>query len=266
MDDLDLYAYVLTHASDSRNFVAIGKIPATLGGSFQVLINLVSPINWLFSGRNGIDENIKVFNGFALTGGLFKRVTSVNFYDEASRQSNSVIIRQEYLGVDSQSKESLIVKTEVDGTIPSVDPDSQVIFKDFKQEYTKYRKGLIKSNGELFYEITSIRNSQSFKSYRIDYSDEITFSECPHLSETGSTTHRVNSKRVFVRFTKGDSLVRFSAANFIYPSEIADDPCESNTCSIYAECVADSEMPTNYSCVCKVGFEGDGFNCYGKFN
>ena len=43
-----------------------------------------------------------------------------------------------------------------------------------------------------------------------------------------------------------------------------DDPCESNTCSIYAECVADIEMPTNYSCACIVGFEGDGFNCYGK--
>jgi hypothetical protein len=42
-----------------------------------------------------------------------------------------------------------------------------------------------------------------------------------------------------------------------------DDPCESNTCSIYAECVADLEMPMNYSCACKVGFEGDGFNCYG---
>lgn len=44
---------------------------------------------------------------------------------------------------------------------------------------------------------------------------------------------------------------------------MADDPCELNSCSIYAECIADNEMPTNYSCVCKVGFEGDGFNCYG---
>jgi hypothetical protein len=42
---------------------------------------------------------------------------------------------------------------------------------------------------------------------------------------------------------------------------MADDPCESNSCSIYAECVADSEVPANYSCVCKVGFEGDGYTC-----
>lgn len=68
IDDLDLYAYVLTHTSDSRNFVAIGKIPPNLGGSFQTLISIVNPINWLFAGRNGLDENVKVSNGFTLTG------------------------------------------------------------------------------------------------------------------------------------------------------------------------------------------------------
>ena len=53
LDNLELYSYVLTHVSDSRNFVAIGKIPPELGGSFQVLISIVSPINWLFAGTNG---------------------------------------------------------------------------------------------------------------------------------------------------------------------------------------------------------------------
>jgi len=141
LEDLDLYAYVLTHASDSRNFVAIGKIPANVGGSFQVLINLVNPINWLFSGRNGLDSNIKVSNGFSLTGGLFSRVSTINFFDESSRQSNSVTIRQEYLGLDSQSKD-LVVTTEIQGTIPNIDADAQVIFKDYKQEYTRLNKGI----------------------------------------------------------------------------------------------------------------------------
>lgn len=142
LDDLDLYAYVLTHASDSRNFVAIGKIPANVGGSFQVLINLVNPINWLFSGRNGLDANVNVLNGFRMTGGLFTRVSTIIFYDESSRQSNSVTIRQEYQGLDSQSKD-LVVKTVIEGTIPNIDADAQVIFKDYKQEYTRFNKGLL---------------------------------------------------------------------------------------------------------------------------
>lgn len=217
LNDLDLYAYVLTHSSDSRNFVAIGKIPTSLGGSFQVLINLINPINWLFSGRNGLDENVKISNGFSMTGGLFSRVSTIYFYDESSRQSNSVTIKQEYLGLDSESKD-LMLKTEIDGTIPNIDVDSQVIFRDYKQEYIRYGKGLIKSNGELTYEVTSTKNSQAFRSYRIDYTDSFTFVECPHLNEPGSSTYRVNSKRVFIRYTKGDSLVKFSSANYIYPS------------------------------------------------
>lgn len=47
-------------------------------------------------------------------------------------------------------------------------------------------------------------------------------------------------------------------------TDAPDDPCEMNTCSIYAECIADSDSPSNYTCACKVGFEGDGVSCYGK--
>jgi hypothetical protein len=70
LEDLDFYSYVLTHTSDSRNFVAIGKIPVNLGGSFQVLISIVNPINWLFAGRNGNGQNSidKVPNGFMKSG------------------------------------------------------------------------------------------------------------------------------------------------------------------------------------------------------
>ncbi len=79
-------------------------------------------------------------------------------------------------------------------------------------------QGLIRSSGELTYGVTSAKNSQSFRSYRIDYLDEFKFTECPHLSDYSYSTYRVNSKRVFIRYTKGDSLVRFSSANYIYPN------------------------------------------------
>ena len=63
---------------------------------------------------------------------------------------------------------------------------------------------------------------------------------------------------------KGDGLVRFTSANFIYPSsQKSDDPCEANgACSIYAECLVDFEAEGNYTCMCKVGFNGDGFQCH----
>ena len=122
LDDLDVYSYVLTHSSDSRNFVAIGKIPFELGGSVQVLIGLVSPINWLFAGRNGNVENSedsssstdggKLFNGFQLTGGAFTRRSTLTFYDEEANGSTEVKITQQFYGYDTASNE-IHVHTEV---------------------------------------------------------------------------------------------------------------------------------------------------------
>lgn len=188
----------------------------------------------------------------------------MKFFDEFSRQSHTVHIKQQFLGLDPNGKE-IIAHTELDGSLPIVDPDAQVVFKDYKQEFTHDALGSIRSNGEIAYEITSITNSQAFTSYRISYTDEFIFSECPHaVINPSSSTIRISSKRVYVKYTKGDNLVRFNSANFLYPKDGREDPCEMNSCSIYAECIADLDAANNYTCACKVGFQGDGFNCYGK--
>ena len=44
-------------------------------------------------------------------------------------------------------------------------------------------------------------------------------------------------------------------------ADIASDPCESNTCSLYAECVRDPDAPHGHHCLCAVGFAGDGHSC-----
>jgi nidogen (entactin) len=260
LSDLDLYGYVITQVSDSRNFVVIRKIPPHLAGSFQTLLSIASPISWLFSGLTS-QHHRPISNGFALTGGLFTRMVTLNFYDESLRHSHTLMIRQEYLGLDTNTNE-LSVRTVIDGNVPSIDPDAQVVFKDYSQKYERLSKGFIASKGEADYEITSAQNSQTFTSYRLQYSDEIQFNECPFLDTSAVSDVRLNSKRVFIQYTKGDGLVRFSSANFIYPADADDDPCETNACSVYAECIADYEARGNYSCMCKVGFEGDGFNCH----
>lgn len=196
---------------------------------------------------------------------MVSRTSTLTFFDENSRQSHTVNIRQQFLGLDPEGKE-IIAHTEIDGSVPNIDPDAQVVFKDFKQEYTHAALGSVRSTGQFAYDVTTTSNSQAFTSYQIYYSDEFSFSECPHsIIDPASSTIRVSSKRVYVRYTKGDNLVRFNSANYMYPKDGHDDPCEMNSCSIYAECIPDSDAPNNYSCACKVGFQGDGFNCYGMF-
>jgi hypothetical protein len=133
-------------------------------------------------------------------------------------------IRQEFLGLDAEGKE-ITVNTELDGTLPNVDPDAQIVFKDYKQEYMHEGLGFIRSNGEINYDVTSVGNSQAFTSYRIYYSDEINYSQCPHILDHSAATIRVNSKRVYVKYTKGDNLVRFTSANYMYPKGKLSCPC-----------------------------------------
>ena len=64
----------------------------------------------------------------------------MNFYDEAQRQSSSVTIKQEFQGLDANNKD-VLVRTEIEGNLPNIDPDAQIVFKDYKQEYIKYSKG-----------------------------------------------------------------------------------------------------------------------------
>jgi hypothetical protein len=263
--NLDIYSYIITHSSDPRSFVTIGKVPVELGGSLQSLINVISPINWLFAGRiENSDESVKARNGFATTGGAFSRQTSLRFSNEESGVTTEVAINQEFYGYDLASND-IYVHTEISGEVPSVGPDSQVVFKDYKLEFTQETGGVVRSSGELEFKVTSTTNSQAFETYRVAYVDEITYSECPFLTtEAASESNvRVSSKRVYVTYTRGDGLVRFTSSNYLYPIESSDDPCQGNTCNVYAECVTDLEQAGNYTCLCKVGFEGNGYDCYG---
>ena len=42
--------------------------------------------------------------------------------------------------MDANNKD-VLVRTEIEGNLPNIDPDAQIVFKDYKQEYIKYSKG-----------------------------------------------------------------------------------------------------------------------------
>jgi hypothetical protein len=372
--DIDVFSYVMPQSADSRNFISIGRVPVELGGSFQTLIGLMSPVNWLFAGAHprteqpsqptqqeekqeqqsaetttqaseveqepeaqttetepvesepeetepahqteateasdtdidtdaedseaaapvsndhnpeeisvGDDDSKRikrtarrkvrsaagaaVRNGFVTTGGSFKRTASFRFANDDSGYTTEVQVTQEFYGYDRAANE-VYVHTEVHGEVPQIAADAQVVYRDFRQEYTHESVGLVSSRGELEFKVTSPANSQTFEAtYRVAYSDELAYSECPFLTSeaTSGSSVRVNSRRVYVTYTRGDGFVRFTSANALYAAEeVNDDPCENpSACSVYAECVTDRGHEGNFSCVCKPGFEGNGYDCYG---
>ncbi len=56
-------------------------------------------------------------------------------------------LRQQFLGLDTESESKEIgLNTELDGSLPDIDPDAQVVFKDYKQEYNHYARGIVVCN------------------------------------------------------------------------------------------------------------------------
>jgi hypothetical protein len=69
------------------------------------------------------------------------------------------------------------------------------------------------------------------------------------------------TKRIWASYTEGQ--VRFLSANYLRDlSKNESNPCQANKCSLYAECVVDSETDEGYYCQCKPGFDGDGEECH----
>ncbi len=77
--------------------------------------------------------------------------------------------------------------------------------------------------------------------------------------------------RVTPRFKEMDSIVYVSECNDITDIAIynvlylnADpDPCLADPCDTNADCTRESLTTGTFSCVCRIGFTGSGFECSG---
>jgi hypothetical protein len=162
----------------------------------------------------------------------------------------------------------------IEGQLPDLADGEQVIYPDYTSSYS-YKsnmenplvKKVVESSGSINYKTATISNPLQFRNYRIEYTDRVHFSVCDGLMkeslQSASASTKMTTKRLFVSYTNSDDgQIRFSSANFMRSSDSQEpNPCESNDCSIYAECVVDSEADIGYYCQCKPGFDGDGKDC-----
>ena len=268
LEEQEVHAYVHTLPSDARNYVAIGRVPAQVGNRVSFLLPFTTPIHWLFAG----DLNNNAMNGFRLTGGVFTRQSESTFFNEQGDNIGNLYISQNFTGLYENGKE-LRLESVVEAKLPELMDNEQVIYPDFNQIY-EYKASVenptirksIHSSGSINYKVTSVDDPSQLKSYRMEYVDRIHFSVCPgsidEAAKLSSPSTRLSTKRMFVAYTQREGQARFSSANYIKPSESPEaDPCDSNTCSVFAECVADQESENGYYCQCKPGFDGAGNEC-----
>lgn len=268
LDDQELHAYVHTLSSDARNYVALGRVPSEIGTKITLTIPATTSIHWLFAG----DINSNGLNGFSLTGGVFTRQADATYFDEKGEIIGNLFIKQNFTGLYENSKE-LRMETFMEGNLPSLAPGEQVIYPDYNQDY-QYSSQIenpdthkqVEARGSIHYKIATVQNPNSLKNFRIEHNEKIYFKVCKGANEeklmSGSANTKVSTNRLSVSFTEGEGQVRFSSANFLKSQEDQmASPCDTNECSVFAECVNDPESEEGYYCQCKPGFDGDGKQC-----
>lgn len=159
----------------------------------------------------------------------------------------------------------MIAQTEIDGQLPQLTKNDVIYYRDFKQEYT-YRKGhnsnshIVESNGRINYKNIGLDMS-SKAVFEISHSERIEFNSCYDLNElSDSPSIVVEVKELLSKYDNGLKSLHFVQSHYIMPSN-ESNPCDNNSCSEFAACLPDKDGGTEYTCICKRGFDGDGYEC-----
>lgn len=123
-------AFVHTLATDARNYVTLGRVPTQLGNKMSLVLPFATPVHWLFAG----DVNNNALNGFALTGGVFSRTSDASYLNEDGQVIGNLYVRQNFTGLSESGKELNLV-TVIEGNLPDLNPDEQVIYLDYGLDY-----------------------------------------------------------------------------------------------------------------------------------
>lgn len=256
-----------TLASDARNYVAIGQVPRQLGNKLTLLLPFATPIHWIFAGSSS-----NALNGFSLTGGVFSRQSDSTFFNEQGDIIGNLYINQNFTGLTDGQRE-LSFETFIDASLPDLADDEQVIYPDYDEKY-EYKSNvenpstrkLVETRSSIKYLVASRYNTTRLRNFRIEHNERIHFSVCKSANEEklseNSASVLLMTKRLTVSYTQSDSQLKFMSANFIRAlNSIEPNPCASHDCSVFAECVVESETDKGYYCQCKPGFIEEDNEC-----
>jgi len=181
--DNDMHAFIHTLASDGRNYI-VARYPAEIGADSTLTLLFATPIHWLFAG-----SSITTLNGFELTGGVFIRESNSMFLNEQGEVIGNLFIVQNFTGINLKDNE-LVVNTNIDGKLPRLGRDEQVVYPDFEQDYMYQSKAeeasrgeKVDSQGSIEYKIVNRNSAYEFKNNRIEYNEQLYFEACESVDK-----------------------------------------------------------------------------------
>ncbi|XP_065209284.1 nidogen [Planococcus citri] len=250
LNQIEIQAYI--NIQEGRAYVAISKVPSTVGIQLQFLYPITTMLNWLFAKPIG-----NGLNGFQITGGVLNHSAEI-FYKETG---DRISITQKYLGLDVTDQ--LKIEASIRGTVPQDKRDSRLTINDYQQQFNFLSKGLFRSSSTLQY-VKNIISTGQEEQYEVSLDQTVHFNESCLLNSNNIsandqgqrsqyTYYRVKTARNFINYESRENILRFAATNKVSLLTENEDPCIEGRvkCVANSSCVVEGD---SFKCVCNSGF------------
>ncbi|KAG8436526.1 hypothetical protein GDO86_007581 [Hymenochirus boettgeri] len=233
------------------------NIPKSLGPSMRNLVSVLNPLYWTIAKEIG-----EAVNGFALTGGLFKRESQVEF-----ATGEILHITHTVRGVDSDG--SLLLDTVVKGHVLQLQSSVDLRVKDYTEDYVQTGPGEIHAYSTRMFSVDGVYVPYTWNhtiSYDPDQGTMPFLVQTLHVSSVKADYDQLEESLQFLvhaSISRGDSNTQcppgFSVdASGLYCND--DDECASHSlCSHSCHNIIGS-----YYCSCPKGLiiSDDGKTCH----
>ncbi|XP_028301363.1 hemicentin-1 isoform X2 [Gouania willdenowi] len=245
-----------SNTGNRRIQATISNVPRSLGPAMRKLVSILNPVYWTTA-----QEVEEAVNGYALTGGTFRRETQVEF-------ATGEILRMTHVARGLDSDGALLLDIVVNGHILQLHSHADISVKDYTEDYIQT------GPGEL-YALSTRMFSVDKESVPYSWNHTITYDQSkgkmPYLVETlqasGISAHyhpleEVLEYSINVRITKGD---RSNQCPHGFTLVSAGPYCsDENECEVGNPCshTCHNTMGTYY-CSCPRGLtiSADGRTC-----
>ncbi|KAJ8969010.1 hypothetical protein NQ317_007371 [Molorchus minor] len=240
-EGLDLQSYIVM--SDGRAYTAISRIPEEIGFDSQSLQVIGGVIGYLFA--KPIREAI---NGYQLTGGVFNHTATITFLNT----SQIVRIKQKFLGLDVFDQ--LRLTADIQGNIPKLPIDSQIIVDEYEEQYTVTSPGILQMTSHRTFDYSDIDGEKITLHYKVDQT--FIFDYCKFRNSTVGVTWKLNVGKNFISYESREQIIRYGLGNKIAPlgGEHLTTTHVRRADPNAAKTVGVSSKTTPFRCVCNPGF------------
>lgn len=238
----NIKAQSYVNLDDGRSYTAINPVNENVESLLRLALPISGAVGWVFAKPS--ENSVSYGNGYQLTGGKFNHFSYVRF----PSTGDVLTVNQTFEGLNAWDQ--LIVKTEVNGNIPSILYDTKVSLEDFIETYTFRSANSIFSQGSGKLDLPE-------SSIDLNVEQNIKFDKCAYSDD------QLSLQPTFLKVSKIslDYYPRDQAVRTQYTAKISDSnngnthPCEDGSATCGYNTICQKRQHDEYDCLCKNGYE-----------